>query len=240
MALRHTYSLLTAVLMTGGCLLRPSDSVPQQPITVGQLLPDFTLAALQGGEVTLSSLRGKTVVLVFPRGRSGSGWCHVCHYQYAELAEFDEQRGLRENHDVEILFVLPYASGTVQQWADAFPAQLQDIEDWKNPPDQANLDERQQQRMEIARRYYPKQLRYEAGSVPLPFPILIDADRAISQRLGLFTTNWGGAEAEQNVPTIFILDGDGVVQFKYYSQNTLDRPGPEYLLRVVENLVRND
>ena len=58
MALRHTYSLLTAVLMTGGCLLRPSDSLPQQPITVGQLLPDFTLAALQGGEVTLSSLRG--------------------------------------------------------------------------------------------------------------------------------------------------------------------------------------
>ncbi len=143
MALRHTYSLLTAVLMTGGCLLRPSDSVPQQPLTVGQLLPDFTLAALQGGEVTLSSLRGKTVVLVFPRGRSGSGWCHVCHYQYAELAEFDEQRGLRENHDVEILFVLPYAGETVQEWADAFPTQLQDIEDWKNPPDQANLDDRQ-------------------------------------------------------------------------------------------------
>jgi hypothetical protein len=97
MALRHTYSLLTAVLMTGGCLLRPSDSLPQQPITVGQLLPDFTLAALQGGEITLSSLRGKTVVLVFPRGRSGSGWCHVCHYQYAELAEFDEQREPRRN-----------------------------------------------------------------------------------------------------------------------------------------------
>ncbi len=94
--------------------------------------------------------------------------------------------------------------------------------------------------MELARRYYPKQFSYEAGSVPLPLPLLIDADRAISQQLGLFTTNWGGAEAEQNVPTIFILDGDGVVRFKYYSQKTLDRPGPEYLLRVVENLVRND
>jgi hypothetical protein len=37
--------------------------------------------------------------------------------------------------------------------------------------------------------------------------------------------NWSGAEAEQNVPTIFVLDGTRVAQFKYHSQNTVDRPG---------------
>jgi len=239
MGSRHSISLLAVALIAGGSLPQTSQLAAQRPVTIGQPLPDFTLPALQGGQITLSSFRGKTVMLVFPRGKSGGGWCHVCHYQYAELAEFDEQRGMRANHEVEILFVLPYGGEMVQEWADAFPAQLQDIEDWKNPPDQANLDERQRRRMETVRRYYPKRFDYDAGSVRLPFPVLIDADRAISQQLGLFTTNWGGAEVEQNVPTIFILDGEGIVQFKYHSQNTLDRPGPEYLLRVVENLVSN-
>jgi len=237
MEVRHTVSLLTLGLIAGGLLLEPDEIAAQQPVSVGQTIPDFTLPALQGGDVTLSSLRGKTVLLIFPRGKSGGGWCHVCHYQYAELAEFDEQEGLRENHNVEILFVLPYGPELVREWVDTFPAQLQDIENWKNPPDQANLDERQKARMEAVRRNYPKQFNITRGNVPVPFPILIDADRAVSQGLGLFTTNWSGAEAEQNVPTIFVLDGNGVVQFKYHSQNTVDRPGPDYLVRVIEQLV---
>jgi len=240
MQAKHIVSLLTITLITGGLLLRPGELVSQQPVTVGQPMPDFTLPALQGGDVTLSRLRGNTVLLIFPRGKSGGGWCHVCHYQYAELAEFDQQEGLRANHNVEILFVLPYGRELVREWVDKFPAQLQDIEDWKNPPDQANLDERQKARMETVRQYYPKQFKYTAGNVPVPFPILIDADRAVSERLRLFATNWSGAEAEQNVPTIFVLDGNGIVQFKYHSQNTLDRPGPDYLVRVIEQLVPHD
>jgi hypothetical protein len=42
--------------------------------------------------------------------------------------------------------------------------------------------------------------------------------------------------AEQNVPTLLIVDPEGIFQFKYISQNTLDRPPPEYLVRVVEIL----
>jgi len=200
-------------------------------------MPDFTLSSIQGGQVTLSGLRGKNVLLIFPRGKSGGGWCHVCHYQYAELTQFDEAQRMRERHNLEILFVLPYDQETVREWVNAFPAQLQDIENWKNPPDQANLDERQRNRMEAVRRFYPKRFEYDPGNIPLPFPVLLDADRAVSQGIGLFTTSWGGAEAEQNVPTVFILDTEGVVQFKYHSQTTVDRPGPEYLTKVIERLV---
>lgn len=36
--------------------------------SLGSPAPDFTLAQVGGGEVTLSALRGKPVVLVFLRG----------------------------------------------------------------------------------------------------------------------------------------------------------------------------
>jgi alkyl hydroperoxide reductase subunit AhpC len=39
---------------------------------------------------------------------------------------------------------------------------------------------------------------------------------------------------EQNVPTVFVIDPAGVVEFKYISQNTIDRPGVEHLVKVVE------
>jgi len=43
----------------------PLDSVT---VPLGSTAPDFTLAAIDDREVTLSSLRGKPVVLVFLRG----------------------------------------------------------------------------------------------------------------------------------------------------------------------------
>lgn len=43
----------------------PLDS---EAVPVGSEAPDFSLTAIDGSEVTLSGLRGKTVVLVFLRG----------------------------------------------------------------------------------------------------------------------------------------------------------------------------
>ena len=43
----------------------PLDS---ETVPVGAEAPDFTLSAIDGSEVSLSSLRGKPVVLVFLRG----------------------------------------------------------------------------------------------------------------------------------------------------------------------------
>ena len=76
----------------------------------------------------------------------------------------------------------------------------------------------------------------EKGKIPTPFPILVDGERAVSKGLGIFSTDWNGSKIEQNIPTVFILDKNGTVQFKYISQNTFDRPGAEYLLKFIGKL----
>ena len=86
-----------AGLILGFCILLalPVDDAAAQapalaPVSVGGVMPAFTLPAYQGGSVSLAALKGKTVILIFPRGYSGPGaWCHVCNYQYSELVDFD-------------------------------------------------------------------------------------------------------------------------------------------------------
>ncbi len=158
-------------------------------------MPDFTLPTYQGGEVNLSSLKGKNVLLIFPRGLAGEDhWCHVCNYQYAELVELEQKEQIRKRYDMEILFVLPYGREMVKEWVEVFPDQLADIENWRNPPDPGNLDERGKRRMKIAKTYFPKNYMYEKGNVPTPFPILIDADRTITK--GSAFLQRSGAEAK--------------------------------------------
>ena len=208
---------------------------PLRPVTVGSAMPDITLPVFQGGEVSLSDFRGKNVMIVFPRGKSRPGsWCHICPYQHSELVEYEAEAGWRSRSNLEILSVLPYPREVVQEWLDAYPQLLQDNENGKNPPNAAELDEAGRARMERARQIYPKVFSAVQGQVPTPFPILVDADHSVSEGLGLFTTDWGGSTAEQNVPTILIIDAEGILQLKYMSQNTVDRPPLEYLVQVVD------
>jgi peroxiredoxin len=205
-----------------------------RPASIQQPMPDFTLPVYQGGEITLSEFKGKNVLLIFPRGLAGKDhWCHVCNYQYAELADLETSKNIRGENDLEIIFVLPYSKEMIQDWVDKFAAQMADIEKWKNPEDPEKLDERGRRRLDMVKKYFPKSYTFEKGKVPLPFPILIDAEREISKGLGVFTTEWGGSEIEQNVPTIYIIDKKGILRFKYISQNTFDRPGPGYLLEFI-------
>ncbi|KPK59291.1 MAG: hypothetical protein AMS21_10055 [Gemmatimonas sp. SG8_38_2] len=238
--MNRTLFLPLLTLLAGGMLLLPAETHAQMPVIVEQQMPDFTLPAIQGGEVTLSGLKGKTVLLIFPRGRVGDHWCQICHYQYAELVELEQMLGLREKYNMEVLFVLPYDEEMVKEWAEIFPEQMAVIEGWKNPPDEENLTENRRRWAELAREVFPKTFTYEDGYVPVPFPILVDAERELSQRLGLFTKSWDRSDVEQNIPTIFILDGDGVVQFKYHSQTTFDRPSYEYLFRVIDQMILTD
>jgi peroxiredoxin len=222
-------------------LLAPSVAEAQEPalspVTVGSTVPDFTLPMLQGGDLTLSELRGKNVMIIFPRGLSRpDSWCHICPYQHSELVEYEEETGFRDRANLEILFVLPYERGKIEEWVEAYPQLLQDIEDWKNPPDPAALDEAGRRRMDRVRAIYPKAFPSHQARVPLPFPILVDGERRVSEGLGFFTTDWGGSNAEQNVPTVLIIDANGTLQFKYMSQNTVDRPPLEYLVQVVDVL----
>jgi alkyl hydroperoxide reductase subunit AhpC len=83
-----------------------------------------------------------------------------------------------------------------------------------------------------ARNGFPKDLTMEKGNVPAPFPLLIDEDRKLTRGLGFFTSEWGGSKADQMVPSVFILDKNGVLKFKYVVQNTWDRTSYEYLAKI--------
>lgn len=206
-----------------------------RPVSVGQPMPEFSLPVYQGGEMTVSQFKGKNVILIFPRGFAReNSWCHVCPYQYAELAELEKSQQIRKKYNVEILFVLPYSRDLVAEWVEKFSELLDDIENWKNPPEPEKLDEKGRNRMERVKKLFPKTFSYEKGKVPFPFPILIDAERKLSEGLGIFATEWSGSKVDQNIPSVYIIDRDGIVQLKYISQNTFDRPSPEYLFRFLK------
>jgi peroxiredoxin len=205
-----------------------------RPVMLGEEMPDFTLPAYQGGEVTLSKLRGKNVMIVFPRGYAAEGrWCTICNYKYGELVDLEKTEHLQEKYNLEILYVFPYGKDAVKQWVEILPDQMDKIKTWKNPPEPEKLDEKGKARLDMVRKGFPKDLSFEKGNVPVPFPLLMDEDRHLTKRLGLFTTDWSGSKAEQLIPSYFVLDKQGIVQFKYIGQNTWDRPTWEYMEKVL-------
>jgi len=132
--------------------------VRPNPVVVGQPMPDFTLPVYQGGLLSLSSLRGKNVLILFPRGYAAENyWCTICNYRYVELAELEKAK-----------------------------------------------------------------------------KILVDGERKLSKSLGLFQTEWNGSKVDQNIPSVYIIDANRVLQFKYLGQNTVDRPGYDYIMKVLE------
>jgi peroxiredoxin len=208
-----------------------------RPVTVGQPMPDFSLPSYQGGEVTLSNLKSKNVLLIFPRGLAGEAhWCHIDNYRYAELMDLEKKENLRKKYNLEILYVLPYSQDVVDEWVTSNPEQLEQIEEWKNPSDPEKLDERGKRRMSFAKRAFPKSFSFKKGEVPTPFPILIDGDRKVSKGLGIFATEWGGSKVDQCMSSVFIVDKEGILQFKYIGQNTSDRPSFDYLIEMLEKI----
>jgi peroxiredoxin len=203
-------------------------------VTLEEPMPDFTLPVYQGGEIKLSDLRGKNMMIIFPRGYAAPGaWCTICDYKYAELVEIEKTVSLRKQYNLEILFILPYDRDTVKAWLDALPGQLEKIRLTKNPPEPTKLDEKAKANMERYRKLFPKDLTLTKEEIPVPFPILIDGDRKVSKGLDLFRTEWG-SKVDQNVPTTFILDRKGIVRYKYFSQSTADRPSYEYLMGIID------
>ena len=219
----------------------PQNPEPRpQPAVVGQPMPDFTLPVYQGGTLTLSSLRGKNVLILFPRGYAAENyWCTICNYRYVELAELEKAQKIREKYNVEILVVFPYARDVVKAWLEALPGQLETIRQRKNPADPSKLDEEGKARMERSRRFYPADYSLPKGEVLAPFPILVDGERTLSTKLDLFRHEWSGSKVDQNIPSVYIIDADGVLQFKYIGQNTVDRPSYDYLLKVLEVINAN-
>lgn len=216
--------------------------LPAEPVMPGQTFPDFDLPALQGGAVSLASLRGKNVIVIVPRVRYGEGkWCTICNYGYAELAALDAAENFRAATNTEVVFVSPFGRDLTSAWIEATPAELAKIDGWKNPPEADRADPRVAKRMANARRLLTMDLTAEPGKVAKPFPILLDAERTLTGGLGVFATEWGGAKAEQGIPAVYILDHDGVVRFKHVAQtSTWDRPETRTILDFVAAMNAKD
>jgi hypothetical protein len=178
-------------------------------------------------------------MLVFPRGKVGDHWCQICHYQYVELTELEKIEKIREKYDLQIIFILPYDRNTVEAWVQMIPDQLKIIDGWKNPANPEKISKGETAWMYKTRKLFPKQFKIDSTQIPTPFPILIDADRDLSKRLGIFTTYWDYSYVEQNISSIFMIDKNGILQFKYVSQNTFDRPEPQYLFRFIDRMMNN-
>lgn len=230
-------AFFAVVALVLACGLAAAQDVESKPVTVGQPMLDFTLAAYQGGTVTLSALKGKNVMIVFPRGYAAENyWCTICSYKYAELVELERTRQIQKKYNVEVLIVLPYGPDVVKAWVNALPEQLDKIKERKYPADPAKLDEKGKKTMERYRQLFPLDLSIKKGEIPTPFPILIDADRKLSKTLGLFMTEWGGGKVDQNIPSVYIVDAGGTLMFKYLGQSTVDRPEYDYLFKVLDVL----
>jgi hypothetical protein len=151
------------------CLPLQSQAPEIRPVVVGDPMPDFTLPTYQGNTQSLSALKGKNVMIIFPRGYAREGaWCTICNYKYGELIDLEKREQLRKQYDLEILIVLPYNKEIVKQWVEVLPDQLEKIKGWKNPAEPDKLDEKGRMRMERSRKGFPKNLVFEKGSVPTP------------------------------------------------------------------------
>ncbi len=202
---------------------------------LGQPLSDFELTALDGKTVKLSALKGKNVMLVFPRVfYAVDGDCSICGYQYAELADWYQAENWKEKFNLEVLYVFPFSAEVTRNWISRLPAMLDAVEGWKNPKAEDLKNEAVKRWMDLARQAYPKKYGFAAAAIPMPFPILVDEKRELSKGLDLFREEWSGGKGDQNIPSIFILDKDGVVQFKFIGQHTVDRPTAAYLEKMMK------
>jgi peroxiredoxin Q/BCP len=83
----------------------------RRPLPVGQTAPDFTTTDQDGNQVTLSTLRGKNVVLVFYPGDETS----ICRKQ---LCEFRDQRPLLSSTETLVFGVNPQSAESHRNFRD--------------------------------------------------------------------------------------------------------------------------
>jgi alkyl hydroperoxide reductase subunit AhpC len=199
-------------------------------VIVGDSMPDFTLPTYGGGEFALSKLRGKNVLLIFPRGWLGTSWCTYCPYQYLELEQRLKNSDLKSKYNLEIAFVMPYGSEKVKDWLEKFPDAMKSVEGIKNPQPLPAAGSIQEQYAAWARKAYPLKLDAKKDDPHTAIPVIIDENRTLSRQVKVFTGFWDGVSSDQNIASVFIVDKNGILKFKYIGQMTEDRPSVDYLL----------
>ncbi len=70
------------------------------------------------------------------------------------------------------------------------------------------------------------------NELAISFPILSDADRAVIERYGVFHENEPKGRPIAR-PSVFIIDPEGIIRYRYVGEDARDRPSPDELLRLV-------
>lgn len=234
--MRKLYLLLTVLFLLNISNLFSQESI-LEPIGIGETMGNFNLDIYQGGKFNLYEEKGKNVMMIFPRGKVLKNlWCPICYYQYAEIAELNKLKKIEEKHNLKIVYVLSHSKDSIDAWRKNANKGLGIIEKWKYPKGDS-IPKATLRWAEYANEYFPKNYINKDKEFDLPITILIDKDKVLAKGLMLLKEEWGGTKVEQTIPTIFLLDKEMKVRFKYHSQYTNDRPIAEYLLEVIKNLL---
>lgn len=211
---------------------------PLDLAVIGEQLKDFTLPVYNGGEFQLANEKGKNVLLVFPRGYYDKDvWCDICAYEYLDLVDEFYNKELAEKYNLDVVFILPYDENTIEKWLMDMPEVYESLEAGKHNPDTLT-NERAMTWVHFANKHYPKTFFIKKGETPQPFRILVDEKHELSERFEIFKTEWWGTKVDQNMPTFILLDTNGKVVFKYISQHTIDRPTSDYLVTIMDAMIR--
>lgn len=108
------------VVALGFGLLRSNGAV-EGPL-VGKAAPDFTLQTLNGGTISLASLKGRPVVLNF-----WASWCVPCRDEAPQLRDLSEKQTANGLAVVGVVFSdknLGAVKSFVQEYALAYPSLL--------------------------------------------------------------------------------------------------------------------
>ncbi len=85
--LKFILAMMFTVVLVTGCENGPEESTRSAPGGVlNQLAPDFTLADMQGNQVTLSQFRGKVVLLNF-----WATWCPPCREEMPSMEQLHQR-----------------------------------------------------------------------------------------------------------------------------------------------------
>lgn len=229
---------LSVLLMLVTLKLSNAQEAIVQPVGVGEKMGHFTLKSYQGDEISIAALKGKNILLIFPRGKVLPNlWCPICYYQYAEIAALAKKENLHEKYDLEILYVLPYPKDSIDLWKKASAKGLKTVQNWKDPSTYKEVTDAVKNWIDFSKRFYPQDFELKNGEIELPIPVLMDEDHSVSEKMQLWTEEWGGTKAPQNMPTVFLIDKEGTVKFKYHSQYTNDRVSSKYIIDYIDKFL---
>lgn len=235
---KSIFAVLSLIIIFGAVFTPGTFAQKAKDLAViGMPLDDFTLPVYGDGDFKLSDAKGKNVLMVFPRGKYNTDiWCDICMYQYVELADAELLMKIMEKYNLEILFILPFDTKTTDKWFEDMPDTLKEDYAWKEK-DLTNAKENEKRWADWVKKHM-KTIVYEKGKIPHPFKTLLDEKFILTKRLDIYRSEWGGTKIDQNQPTIILLDTKGNVVFKYMSQHTLDRPNIDYLMKMMDILIK--